>query len=214
MAPPKATVRAATTASPGTAPVSASTPEGISKRHHGSLGPVHPPDGEGLPFPGRPRDPRPQNPIDDDLSPGQLPAETIHVPLEIRVLKRPDSPAVKKSLVLFPLSHQDRRHRTTPGRQVPEKDQGISSVVSGPHQGGDLAPGVQPLKNQGGGAPGILHEGGLRNAQLLDGEPVELGAFRAGGGPDEGPPEGTVWKVRGRIHQVPPGWREDGTRQV
>ena len=119
---------------------------------------------------GGPEIPVPKHPIDDHLGPGQLPGEAGHIPLEIRILEGPDSPSVEESLILVPFPYQDGRDRAPPGRQVPQKDQGVPTVVSGSHQSRDLPPGKELLENQGGRSARIFHEGGLGNSQLLNGD--------------------------------------------
>jgi hypothetical protein len=68
--------------------------------------------------------------------------------------------------------------------------------------------GKELVEDHGGRSARVFHEGFLRDPEILDGVPIELGALCARRGTHQGSPEGTNGQVIGHIHEVPPIWRQ------
>ena len=167
---PNATVTSARTASPSTAPVVAIDPGRHVDRNHRSPGRVHRADGRGLTSPGRAADTGPEDPVDHDGGPLQTRAPAALV--EIRVLHGRYGPTVQERVGPQSIRGQYGARLATPGRQDPECDQRVSTVVPGADHAHDGSFGPQAVDDGRRGTAGVLHQYPLGHTGLTDRTPI------------------------------------------
>jgi hypothetical protein len=107
---------------------------------------------------------------------------------------------VKQGLRVGAVPREHDAHGPPPRGEGTEANERVPPVVAGTDNGHDPASREEPMDDGGHRSPGGFHEGGLGNAQILDGEAIQLGRLATGGSPDGVPaerPDGDAQDGRG-----------------
>ena len=97
---------------------------------------------------------------------------------------------------LWTIPDQHRRDRPAPGRQSAQTHERVPAVVPGADQGNDGALGEQTIDDECSLSARILHERGLGNPALVNGDPVVAGSLCRGGRTHHRFPEPPAQAVR------------------